>query len=1169
MKSKISRMLGVVLPLVTVLVLAVTLFPASAPTAEAGVGTLKFENIPLPKFGSTGNYVLTPGSDVGPIAVAPDGKVMFAAASFSEGIGYASAVTTNATMVVDITYYDQDYVSSTVSLSLAVGSTSGTITLTPDTGVIDITNIVESVSTSNVSVSSFNIVSSTTSVVLGSFVDSDDTIQTGIFTEGASLLGKCTSVLKSGDGGYTWTLQSGFRTAAGTTDATAIVGIKVSPQFAVDGAVLVATQKNIYQSVDGGVTFAVLNGIWSTDETISDMDVALDRTGRLAIIVGTANTTGYAGDVYAYVPVTTGLSWKQQVVNGSSTASPTKTLNVLAAAFSPTFANDEGIFAVAVSSANVTTFRSAFGRTASGGGWAAAIGDATFRDYLGAAFAATRARIAFPSDFSVGSLTANIAFVGLCAGTEGAASEKGDVYKVTLQSLVSAATDLNIRGTPSVLTPTATNIWSIAVKGTAAAASIMVGTNYWIAADLLGVNYFTAYYSTDSGVTWANAREKSPTGGAAGAASGGLAGIQTNVVLAADFATSKIAWAATSGVLTSAISRTSDGGKSWNQISLIDYGDTTYFYKTTSMKADTMYAKTQTLWIFTKTGSAYTANGALWRSTNGGSTYERLFSYANPTGTASLYSFSVVGTGIFIPDLTSGKFFRSSDMGTSFPTIISAYAAGFTPAYYILDANTIWTAYSGGAIWSTTNGGLTWVTPTTTIVSGYPYFFNFSGKIVLVANTSGDIFISTDGGVTFAKRLGVSNAGSTTIYPAFDPGYATNKFVYANVIATSGGIWRIAVNEAAPDSTLWKRIDDGTVNPTYASVKPVVGFDLLGVFYNWDGSAVGSGAGGIWRSVNPRDDPDGLYPPKFETVTAGLTTGDVLNYAGYAVYPNTIFAFNTFGTTFVATATNYYNQLLAMADTLSAAVTQLKPADKAVGVGVTLNTTSLTLAAPLSWNAVVGALTYRWQVSTDAAFTSREFEATSAASVIDTGYTLLPGTTYYWRVRVETPLISPWSVVRSFTMGVPYALELKITSPASGALNVPVKPTFVWTAVPGVTTYELVVSEDPTFAIIDFSRTSDKAYFQADEALKYSTTYSWKVRQAGGSWVFGIFTTEAKPVPPTSPFIITQPPATTVQVNVPAPVEAVPGYLLWIIIAIGAVLVIALIVLIVRTRRAA
>jgi hypothetical protein len=587
-----------------------------------------------------------------------------------------------------------------------------------------------------------------------------------------------------------------------------------------------------------------------------------------------------------------------------------------------------------------------------------------------------------------------------------------------------------------------------------------------------------------------------------------------------------------------------------------------------------MYAKTQTLWIFTKTGSAYSANGALWRSTNGGSNYERLFSYANPTGTASLYSFSVVGTGIFISDATSGKFFKSLDMGTSFPTIINAYLAGFTPAYAILDANTIWTAYSGGAIWSTTNGGLTWVTPTTSIVSGYPYFFSFSGKNVLVANTSGDIFISTDSGVTFASRLGVSNAGSATTYPAFDPGYATNKFVYANVIATGAGIWRIAVNEADPDSTLWRRIDGNETNSS--TVKPGVGFDLLGVYYNWEYATVvidtvtpANNAGGIWRSVNPRDDPLGLYPPKFEKVNAGLTAGDVLGYAGYAVAPNTIFAFNTFGATFVATATNYYNQLLAMADTLSAAVTQLAPADKAVGVGVTLNTTSLTLAAPLSWTAVVGALTYRWQVATDAAFTSREFEATSAASVIDTGYTLLPGTTYYWRVRVETPLISPWSVVRSFTMGVPYALQLTITSPASGALNVPVKPTFVWTAVPGVTTYELVVSEDPTYAIIDFSRTSDKAYFQADEALKYSTTYYWKVRQAGGSWVFGVFTTEAKPVPPTSPFIITQQPATTVQVNVPAPVEAVPGYLLWIIIAIGAVLVIALIVLIVRTRRAA
>ena len=47
------------------------------------------------------------------------------------------------------------------------------------------------------------------------------------------------------------------------------------------------------------------------------------------------------------------------------------------------------------------------------------------------------------------------------------------------------------------------------------------------------------------------------------------------------------------------------------------------------------------------------------------------------------------------------------------------------------------------------------------------------------------------------------------------------------------------------------------------------------------------------------------------------------------------------------------------------------------------------------------------------------------------------------------------------------------------------------------------------------------------------------------------------------------PPAANVQVNVPEQPALIPTYILWTIILIGAVLVIALIVLIVRTRRVA
>jgi len=258
----------------------------------------------------------------------------------------------------------------------------------------------------------------------------------------------------------------------------------------------------------------------------------------------------------------------------------------------------------------------------------------------------------------------------------------------------------------------------------------------------------------------------------------------------------------------------------------------------------------------------------------------------------------------------------------------------------------------------------------------------------------------------------------------------------------------------------------------------------------------------------------------------------------------------------------------------------------------------------LMWNAVAGApatATYQVQVALDSAFTQAvSFTNTVAANPLavppvvgfdaskgiatnllivgPTGTATFPfqaNTSYYWRVRVDSPVYSAWSSGRSFVIA---ALQpIAIQSPANGANNIPVTPTFVWNPVVGATTYELVVSDDPTFKIITFSRTSTQPVFATDEALAYGTVYYWRVRASAPAaavtdWVTGVFTTVGKPVATTpastGPVItITQPAPTTITVEVPPTVSAIPAYLLWIIIGIGAILVIALIVLIVRTRR--
>ncbi|MBE0643571.1 MAG: C10 family peptidase [Bacteroidetes bacterium] len=94
-----------------------------------------------------------------------------------------------------------------------------------------------------------------------------------------------------------------------------------------------------------------------------------------------------------------------------------------------------------------------------------------------------------------------------------------------------------------------------------------------------------------------------------------------------------------------------------------------------------------------------------------------------------------------------------------------------------------------------------------------------------------------------------------------------------------------------------------------------------------------------------------------------------------------------------------------------------------------------TLAAPanqateqcvtpsLSWNAVQGAISYRLQVSTSAAFSSTLYDNASLTSTSVSIPSLAPGVRHYWRVNVTSGAgTSPWSTAWSF-----YTREVTIT----------------------------------------------------------------------------------------------------------------------------------------------
>jgi hypothetical protein len=215
--------------------------------------------------------------------------------------------------------------------------------------------------------------------------------------------------------------------------------------------------------------------------------------------------------------------------------------------------------------------------------------------------------------------------------------------------------------------------------------------------------------------------------------------------------------------------------------------------------------------------------------------------------------------------------------------------------------------------------------------------------------------------------------------------------------------------------------------------------------------------------------------------------------------------------------------------------------------------------------------------------------------------------------------------------GTPFVLTNVISAPGAPTLvgptgtSVPSNTGFSWNPVAGATSYNFQLSTSPTFATIVANQTVTGTV-AGGVTLTANTTYFWRVQavNAGGASAYtsGMFTTAApstgggavtlppitnnitvpppvinvappqvtvqppnvtvnppqvtvNPPPPAQVTVnppnvtVAPPPPANVQVNVPPNTQPVPNYILWTIILIGAVLVIALIVLIVRTRRVA
>jgi hypothetical protein len=484
----------------------------------------------------------------------------------------------------------------------------------------------------------------------------------------------------------------------------------------------------------------------------------------------------------------------------------------------------------------------------------------------------------------------------------------------------------------------------------------------------------------------------------------------------------------------------------------------------------------------------------------------------------------------------------------------------------------------------TTSGGLVW---TDKVSTGIPSHMKAvaPNNDILIGGSSGGLAFSKDGGATFSVS-GTPPASSGSIHLVADKAYATNGFVYATTTAPS-----VVRGKAQVASQTWSSKLSTTTTPVALpageSFDGIAQVDVVSYFLSFNSA---NGTSTIWRTLNLTVDS-----PEWSSISVGtvakpvklaMVTPNGLNVSANITGGAKLWAIDQA----VLTAEKLYSivdNIAATAPTLSA------PADAA---SISVNPQS---GAPYSvtftfkrQNTSVTGL--QLQIAADSAFAATIYDQSFTGLTADTlgqvigpggsgvnNVTFLPGQTYFWRVRTSAsgPWYSPYSKTQSFKVDL--AIPFNIVAPANGAAGVSINPTFVWTAYGGAVGYEIALSTDQTFAVVEWSHSSTLTQYAAPEPLKYDTTYYWRVRGVtgtpakpqtpapGGPYITGIFTTVSAPSTATPPpAVITVPaPPSVITVPVAGPPQPIPSFLLWTIIAIGAILIIALIILIVRTRR--
>jgi trimeric autotransporter adhesin len=854
--------------------------------------------------------------------------------------------------------------------------------------------------------------------------------------------------------------------------------------------------------------------------------------------------------VYYFNLGATAPVWKDACDDFTTPFVPAEIDNFRAVAFSPNFASDQvmvavseqiGVIAGPVAGA-VRYHIASFNQKA----WDVAV----FTGYpvametsVNTVFTCNAADIALDPEYLGGDDTTRIGFVG--ASILDAAVEVGGVYR--------------FKDTGMRQEKTGTGINSVAWDGVNIAAGGYADNNVYRSADALASS---PTYSASRGLKEIGIDQ--------------LAGFNDATIVA--WKDSSTLVGAKSGA-ASAFSTSIDNGKTWNSISLIDSALTNILDFAISPDGSVKY-------LLTADGGEI----SLYRSA---SSWTKVFCIVDDADDDRIVRIADSNSDVvYIADRAEKTIHYSTSGGTvKWVARASRYnvqdmAVQDADIAYVAETATI-------KVSKTTNGGFTWATSKSTKHAGVAnHTINLiSDDNLVVGSTTGHVAYSTDGNGSWTKVAKVlTGQGTPLLTQVTASSLASGGYIYAASSEVDSLVerWQIGT------STTWKNL---TVANT--ATLGCYGMELEGgVLYT------------IYSLITLGSELNRTNSPESSTPAAGMWTntaspGGVLAAAGFEAFvaaPSAVSLSSGSATLWVIdqAAALVVQELWAFTDTLSAEI-QVALVSPTAGYQNPVNPVSgASQDIAFSWSKpTTGNINYTIRIYSDAACTAQLQThntglTASATPVVMIGpnqvvatqiLTFSAGSTYYWRVRTNAPVLSSWSEVRSFTVDPLQAAVPGALSPANGGTTTETLPSFSWEPVSGATKYAFKLADNVGMSSPIVDTTLSSTGYAVDGALALGTYY-WMVKAiepVEGEWsAIANFTVEKEAAPSATapPVVITQVPAPNITVTAPAPAPATtitippveqpapitPAFI-WAVIIIGAILVIAVIVLIVRTRR--